>query len=263
MTPVRRALASAAALAGAVGVSMYLWPWTWVSKWVAVGAVAGSALLVHRKGLASALAVRGLWTAVLGISTLALAFGTRWELTPSLLTTGALGAGLLLLGRPDPDPASPFQPIAYRLPLLGAVVLGAANALSLGHQALLTFETTGRLTLAAPLAAALGLAALGLYRLRAWALLLTTATSSAVLGLTLLRWLPVPGLILPAYGAVAALQLGLLAPFLAAFARRLVGHEPSEGPRLRIAPVVPETSAIAAETEVLATEEAVVRTASR
>jgi hypothetical protein len=219
----RRLLASASLAAAAVGFATF---WTWDrSVLVLAGILGAGAAAIGRRSVKAQVFGRGVAWVVLAPVLVSLA-ESLWHLRlPDLVTAylGATSAAALLLSRPalhTPEAQAEFAPVRYRrLFLAGAVASSmSATAATLFATEALRWGDVRLGLLLASLAVALGGAALGVVRMRAWGVLLAMATAVVTLGAALVSRNEVMALAL----ALASVPGALLAsPLLAS---RLTGR---------------------------------------
>lgn len=126
------------------------------------------------------------------------------------------------------DPQSPFAPVRFRGHLLLALVMAAADALTLAFSGLLQLRfgmqgwtLGGTLDYAGPTVAAaavMGIAVWGVYRLRTWALFLNLVANIAIAYLALEGTLGLSPTVSVALATTAAVQCFIPVPILAAAA---------------------------------------------
>lgn len=203
-------------------------------SWVLYGyvaVVAAASLASLRGSVAAQLGARSVWWANLLLGALIAASSTHSERVFGAHLAILSGAAILAAGRRGLDAADDdagFVPKAFRTTLLAVMVMGLADALTLGLFGAMGLATTharwedhGQFARAVPLAiaATLALGFVGLLRLRFWGLLLDLAADGAILvalGLSALD-LPIP--LKLALGATAALKFALVTPLFVAIAR--------------------------------------------
>lgn len=205
-------------------------PW---QLWIPTGLLVVAAVLSLRRGAATQILVRAvLWSNLLLAAVVSCVGHGREQLVGAALGAST-GLALLALGKHGlEDDRGNFIPVAFRGTLLGLLVMALADAQTLVFWSSLLLEQTSRsrpMALAAA-GAAIGfaVAVYGLYRLRAWGLILN---SLAAIGL----------LVIVAVGAFAearpigavlagsgALQLALAVPVYRALRR---GAKPAPGLR--------------------------------
>jgi hypothetical protein len=225
----RRLLASASLAAAGVGLASFFWAWDWLVL-VFAGVIGVGAAAIGRRSVKAQVLGRGVAWVVLAPMLLSLA-ESFWHLRlPDLITAylGATSAGALLLARPalhTPQAQAEFAPVRYRRVFLAGAVASSmgATAATLFAAEALRWGQIGLGVLLGAFAAALGGAAVGVVRMRAWGVLLSMATAVVTLGAALLSHDEVVALAL----ALASIPGGLLvAPLLAS---RLAGR--AVGPR--------------------------------
>lgn len=217
---------------------------TWAAElpatWIPAALLAASAALVHHRATAAQLFVRGVWWSNLVLGALA-CVGSTDETWAGLALALGCGAALLAAGGSGLDRTEgAFQPVAFRFNLMLGLVLAMADA-----QALVlfgTWEVADGAPMQSPallygLAAIHAVAIAGLLGLRAWGLLLSAATSAAVIVCATEGVLRLPTVLAAALVGTSIAQLFLALPVFVALVRR---SAPKARPTLsRVAPAVP------------------------
>jgi hypothetical protein len=217
--------------------------------WIPAILLAISGLLAQHGQVGSQLIARSIWWANLVLGTLISIAGGSHEKPLGLVLALATGTALLAMGRMglDEDERSAFKPVAFRTSLTLSMIMAVADAQALvlfgalrledagspwgGHRALLE----GGLLLVS--AAVVALAIAGLYRLRAWGLLLGTLSAAGVAVLALTDAYGIKGPVANALILTSAVQILLPLPVFVAIVRRR-SPAPSLAPS-RLGRVVP------------------------
>jgi hypothetical protein len=227
---LRGGLASAGALVAAFGMLHFDWHELLVTRWLPTTLLAASAALVHTRLLASQALVRALWAATLLLSVVNLAGGPARERGLSALMAAGMATALLAAGRKGlgaQADAGPFKPVAFRGLLLLSLGMALTDAHSLLFYGVAWLERFGRVTPPLVLGGMLTGVAVGLFRLRAWALLAAIAVNAVVLGSALTGVLMVPPPVLALLTVTAAAQLVVPLPILRAIVRRTDAQQPA------------------------------------
>jgi hypothetical protein len=205
-------------------------PW---QLWIPTGLLAGAAVLSLRRSPATQILVRAvLWSNLLLAAMVGYVGHGREQLVAAALGAST-GLALLALGKRGlEDDRGAFMPVAFRGTLLGLLVMALADAQTLVFWSSLLLEHTSALRpmalAAAGIAIAFAVSVYGLYRLRAWGLVLN---SLAAIGLLLVVaagtfWEARP--IAAVLAGSGVLQLALAVPLYRALRR---GAEPAPGLR--------------------------------
>jgi hypothetical protein len=223
---VRRAIASAGALGGAV--CMRSWgPGLPLALWLPALLLGASSLLVWRRHVGGQLLARAVLWSNLILGTLISVTGSDWERGLACWLATATGAALLALGRQALDEAQPgdsFVPHAFRGTLICLLVMAMADA-----QSLILFgaiemsglhELMSHRALPIVLAVPLVVSVFGLYRLRLWGLVLDLAASLVLALVSLTPTLDLPSPLRAAYVVTSAAQWMVALPLVVAILRR-------------------------------------------
>lgn len=174
--------------------------------------------LFFRKNLGSQMLTRALWwqTLLFGVLLLASERGAGFAIA-CFMSMGALMAlvGAGRIGPTEEDEDSPFHPIAFRTPLMIALVLAIADTVTLFLYAGVGLE---RFSINSPLLTVAGIAMLvglhGMYRLKLWGVALNLVTNLVVAGLILHGVFEIPAPLNAGLIATALIQLFLPIPML-------------------------------------------------
>jgi hypothetical protein len=192
-----------------------------VTRGAAAGALALSAIAVHTRHLGAQIFARAVWLSALILATLNALYGWPGELVTTVLVAAAAAAALGVAGKRGlaDDASGSFAPVAFRATLVAALALAVADASSLLFYGIAWLDRFGVVSSPLILGAIAAVGAIGLFRLRVWALLVALATNAAVASTALLGWLTVPTPVRGALAITAGLQMGLLLPVLRAAIR--------------------------------------------
>lgn len=225
---------------------MATWAAELAATWIPAALLLGSAALVHRRSTAAQLFVRAVWWSNLLLGALA-CVGSTNETWAGLTLALGCGTALLAAGAAGLDRAEgAFRPVAFRFNLMLGLVLAMADA-----QALVLFGTWGasaeapttQVALLYGLAGVHAIAIAGLLGLRVWGLLLSAATSAAVIVLALEGALGLPDVLATTLVCTSIAQLFLALPVFVALVRR---SAPKDRPAVsRIAPAFPVAIVVA------------------
>lgn len=196
----------------------------WLVLWLPVSLLFVSAILVHRRSIGAQLLARAIWWSNLVLGVLISSAGNGHERKIAVVLALASGLALLVSGREQLE-TSPgrFAPIAFRGSFTAILVMALADVQSLFLFGMLSsMDNGGRGTSAVALlsvAIAMMIAVIGLFRLRAWGLVLA-AISNVALVLVAMRFGGfLPELLIQAYVLSAAVQLALMVPIVRALLR--------------------------------------------
>ena len=188
--------------------------------------LAASGVLLQRSSIGAQLLARSaLWSNLLLGFLLVVFSPSHRENVAGLAIAAACGLSLVVAGRVGIGESAPgaFRPVAFRRTLALGMVLAVADAQALTLFGVLRLEDHARLGSASLLFAAatlLALAIAGLYRLRAWGLLLGAVAAAGIAAAAFGGAFDVPTPIANILGASALAQLALTAPVFVAIARR-------------------------------------------
>jgi hypothetical protein len=190
--------------------------------WIPTALLAAAAVLCHHRHVGSQLLARAAFWSNLILGILAMVLGSYGEWRIGLGLVLSTGAALLVLGRGglDGDARSgSFRPLAFRTTLLALMVMALADAQSLllfGTLELEGWRDDGRSVLIFGLAGLLVLGLVGLYRLRAWGLVVGAAGCLALAAACVGDSLGLPHALNVAFVATSLAQLVIVAPLAAA-----------------------------------------------
>jgi hypothetical protein len=237
----RLALATLGSLAAAVAMRCFTGTLP-LALWIPSALLVAAAALLYHGQVGSQLIVRSVWWANLLLGFLISISGGSGERGPALVLALGCGSALLSMGRLglEDDGASAFRPVAFRttltlgmimavadaqgLTLFGAISLGEGSR-SLPHSVLLLGS-----------AAWLGLAIVGLYRLRVWGLLLAALGAGIVGVLAATGSYGIHGVLAAAITVTSTVQVLLPIPIVIAIARR---RAPAPRPLSRLLRALP------------------------
>jgi hypothetical protein len=218
---IRAVFASLLGLAAAV--CMRSWDGNLPSAlWIPTALLGVAAILCHHRHVGSQLLARAAFWSNLILGVLAMVIGGTGERPIGLALAACTGGALLLLGRGglagDARTGS-FRPLAFRTTLLAIMVMALADAQSLllfGTLELEGWRDDGRSLLMYGLAGLLVLGLVGLYRLRAWGLLVGAAGCAALAAAAFGDALALPHALNVAFIATSIAQLVIVAPLAVA-----------------------------------------------
>lgn len=185
---------------------------------------------MSRPQLGAQLLCRAVWWSSLVVGLLiSLNYGAIPDKVLGAIIAVASAVALLSVGERGldvQDPDSPFAPVRFRGHLLLALVMAAADALTLAFSGLLQLRVgmrgwnlLGTIDYAGPTIAAaivMGIAVWGVYRLRTWALLLNLVANIAIAYLALEGTLRLSPSVSVSLATTAAVQCFIPVPILAA-----------------------------------------------
>lgn len=185
---------------------------------------------LSRPQLGAQLLCRAVWWSSLVVGLLvSLNYGETPDKVLGAIIAVASAVALLSVGERGldvQDPDSPFAPVRFRGHLLLALVMAAADALTLAFSGLLQLRVgmrgwnlLGTIDYAGPTIAAaivMGIAVWGVYRLRTWALLLNLVANIAIAYLALEGTLRLSPSVSVSLATTAAVQCFIPVPILAA-----------------------------------------------
>jgi len=196
----------------------------WLVLWLPVSLLFVSAIVVHRRSIGAQLFARAVWWSNLVLGVMISSAGSSHERKIAVVLALASGLALLVAGREELE-TSPgvFAPIAFRGSLTGILVMALADVQSLFLFGMLASTESGshRLNAIALLGVAITMtiAVFGLFRLRAWGLVLAAISNIALVVVAVRYAGPLPALVVQAYVLSAIVQLALMVPIVRALLR--------------------------------------------
>ncbi|MEZ4454486.1 MAG: hypothetical protein R3B09_33855 [Nannocystaceae bacterium] len=220
----RTSLASVAAASAAIAFTHFTLAHTSVlALALPCALLVAAAALVWRRDLPSHVLARAVcWSNLLLGALLAISGGSN-ERGFGALLAAATGVALLAMGRAGLEHTSrTFSPAAFRGSLVVALVMALADTQSLALFGGAHLEHAYSAHHAWPLlagAAVMGIAIVGLYRLRVWGLVLNLVANLVIAGAALAGAFEIPHALAWALASTALVQLALPLPMIAAMIR--------------------------------------------